>query len=148
MNTKFIFLTLYLSVIPTNLFAQSQAVLEKYQWKNRIVLVFSPSEKDKNYEMQQTTFLKDNLGIEEREIVIFSVFEGSAKNSDKQLLSKNDCLYLRDKFHIKKDEFCIVLIGKDGGEKYRKSTILPSAELFAVIDAMPMRRAEMNVKKN
>lgn len=37
----------------------------------------------------------------------------------------------------------VILIGKDGGEKYRKSTILSNENLFAIIDAMPMCRTEM-----
>lgn len=39
--------------------------------------------------------------------------------------------------------FSVVLIGRDGGEKLRQSTPLAAADLFAVVDAMPMRQAEM-----
>jgi hypothetical protein len=39
--------------------------------------------------------------------------------------------------------FSVVLIGKDGGEKLRQGTPLAPAELFALVDAMPMRQAEM-----
>jgi hypothetical protein len=37
----------------------------------------------------------------------------------------------------------VVLIGKDGKEKLRRTTPLSSKGLFAVVDAMPMRQAEM-----
>jgi hypothetical protein len=40
-----------------------------------------------------------------------------------------------------------VLIGKDGGEKLRRTTPLSPEELFAIVDAMPMRRAEMRERK-
>jgi len=39
--------------------------------------------------------------------------------------------------------FSVVLIGKDGGEKLRRDSFLSTRELFAFVDAMPMRRAEM-----
>jgi hypothetical protein len=39
--------------------------------------------------------------------------------------------------------FSVVLIGKDGGEKLRQTTPLTPADLFALVDAMPMRQAEM-----
>ncbi len=39
--------------------------------------------------------------------------------------------------------FEVVLIGRDGGEKLRANAPVPPAELFALIDTMPMRRAEM-----
>ena len=43
--------------------------------------------------------------------------------------------------------FSVVLIGKDGGEKLRRATPLSPEELFAIVDAMPMRRAEMRGQK-
>lgn len=39
--------------------------------------------------------------------------------------------------------FEVVPIGRDGGEKLRSAAPVPPAELFARIDTMPMRRAEM-----
>jgi hypothetical protein len=39
--------------------------------------------------------------------------------------------------------FLVVLIGKDGKEKLRSGVPMPPQELFAIVDAMPMRRAEM-----
>jgi hypothetical protein len=38
--------------------------------------------------------------------------------------------------------FSVVLVGKDGGEKLRRSTPLRPEELFALVDAMPLRQAE------
>jgi hypothetical protein len=39
--------------------------------------------------------------------------------------------------------FSVVLIGKDGGEKLRQTIPLAPADLFALVDAMPMRQAEI-----
>jgi Domain of unknown function (DUF4174) len=39
--------------------------------------------------------------------------------------------------------FKVRLIGKDGGEKLAAASPVSTAELFALIDAMPMRKAEM-----
>ena len=39
--------------------------------------------------------------------------------------------------------FRVRLIGKDGGEKLDSAAPVSAAALFALIDAMPMRRAEM-----
>jgi hypothetical protein len=43
--------------------------------------------------------------------------------------------------------FSVVLIGKDGGEKLRRSTPLAPEELFAIVDAMPMRQAEVRTRR-
>jgi hypothetical protein len=40
-----------------------------------------------------------------------------------------------------------ILIGKDGGEKSRWTKAPKPEELFRLIDAMPMRQAEINRKK-
>lgn len=53
---------------------------------------------------------------------------------------------LNKKYKVKPNAFEVVLVGKDGGEKHRSTAVLKPQELFAIIDAMPMRRSEM--KKN
>ena len=42
--------------------------------------------------------------------------------------------------------FSVVLIGKDAQEKLRRTSPLAPNELFAIVDAMPMRQAEMRNK--
>lgn len=41
----------------------------------------------------------------------------------------------------------VILVGKDGGEKYRTHAVLTARQLFALVDAMPMRQAEMRNAK-
>ena len=41
----------------------------------------------------------------------------------------------------------MTLIGKDGGQKWRQSEPLDMETLFALIDGMPMRQAEMREQK-
>lgn len=49
----------------------------------------------------------------------------------------------RGRYGVAEDEFAVVLIGRDGGEKLRASAPVSPAELFGKIDEMPMRRREM-----
>ena len=63
-----------------------------------------------------------------------------------ELVSKWKGLVERDfvvQARLSAKRFSVVLIGKDGKEKLRRATPLPSKELFEVVGAMPMRRAEM-----
>jgi hypothetical protein len=39
--------------------------------------------------------------------------------------------------------FEVILIGKDGGVKKRKTELMSTDGLFAIVDAMPMRQSEM-----
>jgi hypothetical protein len=50
---------------------------------------------------------------------------------------------MRDQVGVGDGEFAVILIGKDGTEQFRADRVLPPAELWARIDATPLRRAEM-----
>jgi len=50
---------------------------------------------------------------------------------------------LRRRFHIDDRRFTVVLVGKDGGEKFRSHVPVTIEKLDALIDAMPMRQQEM-----
>ncbi|WP_461451360.1 DUF4174 domain-containing protein [Mucilaginibacter sp.] len=61
-------------------------------------------------------------------------------NADPKGLQERDVI-LRQ--HFGTYDFKIVLTGKDGGKKYSSGKIVTLAKLYAIIDAMPMRKAEM-----
>ena len=50
---------------------------------------------------------------------------------------------MRKQYEIQADQFAVLLIGKDGGEKYRLYEIPDLSEIFNLIDGMPMRQMEM-----
>ncbi|NND50302.1 MAG: DUF4174 domain-containing protein, partial [Rhizobiales bacterium] len=50
---------------------------------------------------------------------------------------------LRSRHSIADDQFQVVLVGKDTGVKLRSENPVAARDLFALIDAMPMRRREM-----
>ena len=50
---------------------------------------------------------------------------------------------LRSRFHVAPGTFAVVLVGKDGGEKFRATHPVSAAELTTLVDAMPMRQQEM-----
>jgi hypothetical protein len=87
----------------------------------RILLIAAPSLNDDAYRTQAALLLPALAGLNERDFVVQIQF--STKS------------------------FSVVLIGKDGGEKLRRATPLSPEELFAIVDAMPMRRAEMRGQK-
>jgi Domain of unknown function (DUF4174) len=73
----------------------------------------------------------DSLGVTERDVKI----EAAEFNSE-----------LAKRYHIKSSEFTILLIGRDGGEKYRTHAPITTKRLFGIIDAMPMRQSEIQRK--
>jgi hypothetical protein len=61
-------------------------------------------------------------------------------NADPRGMKERDVVIRQ---HFGASRFRITLTGKDGGEKYQSNKILTQGKLFAIIDAMPMRREEM-----
>lgn len=48
----------------------------------------------------------------------------------------------RKRFHVGADEFAVILLGKDGGEKLRSQNPVTMERLNKLIDGMPMRQKE------
>ena len=99
----------------------------------RELLIFGEADKSAMVSKQLQLLHKDMEGLKERSIKIIVV-----KNESD----------LYKKYQIKQDSFTIILIGKDNSEKYRSNTIIEIAQLFAIIDAMPMRKEEIKKKGN
>jgi C4-dicarboxylate transporter len=99
---------------------------------NRNLLLFGNN--DETLIKQQLQLLeKDSSGLTERQVEV-------------KVINPTDPLYKA--YHISPvTPFTIILIGKDGGEKYRSNMLLTTTNLFALIDAMPMRQAEIRKKK-
>lgn len=116
MIPSLIIISLLAMMIPS----QSQAAahdLSIYQWKNRVVLIAAPNVQDNRYRAQAASFMSAYPELLERDLIVLTRFG--------------------------EEGFKVTLIGKDGGVKLTRGEVLSSSELFAVIDAMPMRRAEM-----
>ena len=54
---------------------------------------------------------------------------------------------LRHRFHIHPRDFTVILLGKDGTEKFRSHTLVTIDQLTRLIDTMPMRQQELSTRK-
>lgn len=88
---------------------------------HRRLIISTPTLQDEAYRTQAAELLAQWAGLVERDFVVETRRNASG--------------------------FSVVLIGKDGGEKLRRNTLLSSKELFAIVDAMPMRRAEREKRR-
>ncbi|MFK7922067.1 MAG: DUF4174 domain-containing protein [Bacteroidia bacterium] len=121
--------------------------LADYQWQNRLVLVFSPTADNELYLTQLQAIESLGDGWAERELVLFSVLP-KAGTGPKAELKQSEINFLRERFQIEEKDFVVILIGKDGGEKLRlDQSVLTEQKLFPLIDAMPMRQAEIKRSK-
>jgi hypothetical protein len=136
-------LTLYITVFcmvllaPAMTLAQTGKVmrLEDYKWENRLLLVFAPDDNNSNFVEQLDVIGKNAQGIKERDLVVWELAPtGKHAGQRKELLVK---------FDVEESVYTLILLGKDGLEKYRSNKPVSMEEIFKVIDQMPMRRQEM-----
>lgn len=143
---KFIFILLMTGCFLTaDLSAQMENNfnLEDYQWNNRILLVFSPNSIHTGLTRTMKMVQNNPDGFNERDLKVFQVLGNIGNSSGEIVLQSDDANTMRDRFEVGKNEFRVILIGKDGTEKMRSDEAISIEYLFEEIDAMPMRRLEM-----
>lgn len=117
--------------------------LDDYTWKNRIVLVFADQNSSALLKQQVDHLLTDKPGLIDRNLLVFSI----PTNENIKEVVQGDSFRVNDvlesQYNRKQHNFYVVLIGKDGGVKYKSDSLLESQRLYGIIDAMPMRQAEM-----
>jgi hypothetical protein len=113
--------------------------LAQFEWKNRVLILFGEQGEPKL--AQQVERLRQQPGeLAERDMVVLQVsgnevrpIHGNAKTIDASRL--------RGEADIRDSGFHLVLVGKDGGIKLRRSDVVGEVEIFDLIDRMPMRRS-------
>ena len=122
--------------------ASAQGDLDALRWKNRILILFAPSDSDPSFARQSRLLLADEKGLAERELVVLGVAGGRVETLFGDPKAKHDAGALRRHFGLDaRAPFEAILIGKDGGVKWRQDAPFEPRDMNAVIDAMPMRRA-------
>ena len=120
--------------------------LSMHQWKDRLILVVTSDTSHAVYRDQLKIFEEETSGMKERKLVQYKITPGQYQVGEgNHLWIRSNDLY--NTFKKTDSDLEVILIGLDGGTKLRRAVILPADELFATIDAMPMRQREMQLKK-
>jgi hypothetical protein len=121
--------------------------LGDYLWKNRLLLIFSPSESYTDHRVQKGELEKQMAEVVDRDLIVFEIFVKGESRIGKSPIANPMAESLRSKFDVKPEDFAVLLIGKDGGEKLRSTEHIHVEEIFSLIDAMPMRQSEMRERR-
>ena len=122
--------------------------LKKFLWQNRLLVIFAPRDINSNLSLQKEIIAKSYYGSLERQIRIIEVVVSMPVKVDGRADVTLEGSKLRQEYGVTKDQFSVVLIGKDGSEKGRWSEPLGSSHLFQIIDKMPMRMDEMRERSD
>ena len=120
--------------------------LFSHQWKNRLILILINGATQPELQTQLTEFRTHSAGMKERKLVVYQVQSNQFQrglSADSEWISSNK---LYQNYKSNDSPFEVVLIGLDGGVKLTQNDILTCEKLFAIIDAMPMRRRELRRK--
>ncbi len=112
--------------------------LDAYRWQHRLLLVFASDSSDASLLAQNLALASVAEGMQERDLLLLSIHPGGSEN-----FTASTCARLYRRFGVAEGDFSVMLIGKDGGEKYRANQPILPELLFGLIDAMPMRQSEM-----
>ncbi len=122
--------------------------LDTYTWKNRLLMIFSPSEEYPRYRDLTRELRDQHDEIIDRDLLIFRILERGESRLGDSPIDEASADLLRDRLSARAGQFLVVLIGKDGGEKLRQSDEVELEEIFSLIDSMPMRQRERSQRKS
>ena len=111
-------------------------------WEKRVLLTFAPNRRHAEFRQQAALLGAVDAGLAERDMTLIRVFaDGEVVIEGNAHPDSASSFYRR--FSVVKDEFRVILVGKDGTVKLDRAHAVTAGDLFALIDAMPMRRLEM-----
>ncbi len=110
-------------------------ILRASRYQQRVLLLTAPSAQDADFQRQTALLVAGQAALKARDVRVVSAPFDQLSAADQRLLT----LELR----LGASAFCVLLLGKDGGEKLRRVRPVTVAELTVLIDQMPMRRQEM-----
>ena len=117
-------------------------LMPELTWEKRVLLTFAPDESHAVFRRQVALLDAVEAGLPERDMTVIQVFADGRVAIDGDLhLASASSFYQR--FSVATDVFRVILVGKDGTVKLDRVSAVSGGDLFALIDAMPMRRLEM-----
>lgn len=123
--------------------------LADFRWKNRIVLIISAQPDLKEAERQMAEFRKVPDQLAERKVKVFLVcpskYTQPVGYEQDSIIAWGSAQWY-DRMVTRDEDFEVLLIGLDGGVKWRQSELMSNEFLFQKIDSMPMRRTEIQRK--
>ena len=148
-SKKYLCTTLLLFLVGTMVAqanGQDKIRLKDYQWKHRLILVFSPSAEDTGYRAFTKDIALQSEEVIDRDLLVFHILETGEIRLGEASLPTGSGDYLRESLSIRPGILTVLLIGKDGGVKLRREGGVELDEILSLIDTMPKRQREMREK--
>jgi len=138
-----------MAMIALSIFGSNDALsmdLRQFQWKNRLLFLFAPQSSDRFFSDLRNEIMVKKNEVEDRDLVVFEILEYGPSFINGVSLDAQTAAALQEKFDAPLGSFTVILVGKDGGVKLKRQTGTRLNDIFALIDAMPMRQEEIRQK--
>ena len=125
---------------PTSAFGSG---LQKFWWDSRLIILFSPSTVNNDFNTLTRDVESSIGGVVERNMRIVKVVGRAPVKVDGLIDTTLNGSKLRSEYRVLKKQFSVILIGKDGDEKGRWFKPVRLERIFDLVDEMPMRINEI-----
>jgi hypothetical protein len=122
--------------------APAAADLGDYLWERRPLLLFAPTNQDPRLTETLSRIEATRCEFDDRQMVLGVMVAAGPSTLDGQAITAEEAQRLAERYAVDPNAFAAVLIGKDGGEKYRVDQVPELGLVYTVIDGMPMRSRE------
>ena len=120
--------------------------LAQFQWKNRLLFLFAEDANNPFFKNLQSQIRAQKAEVDDRDLIVFEVPAQGPARMNTSPLNKKEADSIRNHFAVPSNAFNLILVGKDGGIKLKRSDPVDLREVFGLIDSMPMRQREMQQK--
>ena len=117
--------------------------MSAFRGRKRPLLLFAEDEGDARLRRQLSALEATRDRFDEREVALVVILSTGASRADGRALTTDDADRLRAAYGVARSEFALRLVGKDGTLKWQGRDSVPMDDIYALIDAMPMRREEI-----
>jgi hypothetical protein len=108
--------------------------------------MFAPQRSHPFFADLQKQITSQTDGVSDRDLVVFKIFDTGQSFMNSTQIDAQAAEGIRRQFDVPLGIFTVILVGKDGGVKLRVNDPVKLADIFGLIDSMPMRQQEMRQK--
>jgi monofunctional biosynthetic peptidoglycan transglycosylase len=122
---------------------RSSFSLERFRSGKRVLVLSAGGRDDADFAKQLDDIAASEAAFADRDLVVLRLVSDAASYAGEFELSNEEAADLRAALGIRAGTFTLLLIGKDGTVKLNSGAAVPMAEIYTLIDGMPMRRGEI-----
>ena len=115
----------------------------RYRWQQRMLVVSAPRHDDEHLAAQLHAVAASPQDFAGRDLVLVTLVDDGNSAAGNQALNDADVASARAALDMTPGAFALRLVGKDGSVKLARDSATAMADIYALIDTMPMRRAEI-----